>query len=175
MCGTLSAGLGVLQTAGEVTRAVSKLRSSRTLWRSKITALTSSLLCIVLAVVAVGARLALCLGGRSNGTRLGELLLETTWRNRGLAGTVGVDIASRSVGDVVGVGMQMCLTGVLLHGLPALAVVQLHPVVLAVLNLATVLQCLGEQIAQVVVVGCVLKAKVADVRQVLVELLCETC
>lgn len=69
--------------------------------------------------------------------------------------------------------MQVSLAGVLLHGLPALAVVQLHPIVLAVLNLATVLQCLGEEVAQVVVVGCVLEAKVANVRKVLVEFLCE--
>lgn len=59
-----------------------------------------------------------------------------------------------------------------LHGLPALAVVKLHPVVLAVLDLARVLECLSEEIAHVVVVGRVLEAEVADVGQVLVELLC---
>jgi hypothetical protein len=144
LSGTLSARLGVLQTTGEVTRAVGELRSGRSLWWSKVTALAGPLLGVVLAVMAVGARLALCLGGRSNGTRLGELLLETAWGNGGLAGTVGVDVASGRVGDVVVVGVQMGLAGVLLHGLPALAVVQLHPVVLAILNLATVLQCLSE-------------------------------
>lgn len=113
--------------------------------------------------MAVGARLALCLGWRPDGARLGELLLKTAWGNGSLAGTVGVDIASRSVGDVVVVGMQMCLTGVLLHSLPALAVVELHPVVLTVLDFATVLECLSEQVAQVIVVGCVFEAKVADV------------
>lgn len=174
MSGTLPARLGVLQTAGEIARAVSELSSGGTLWRSKVATLASPLLSIVLAVVAVGARLALCLGLGSDGARLGELLLKTAWGNGSLAGTVGVDIASGSVGDVVVVGMQMCLTGVLLHSLPAFTVVELHPVVLAVLDLTTVLECLSEQIAQVVVVGCVFEAKVADVRKVLVELLCET-
>jgi len=163
LSGTLPAGLSVLQTAGEVARAVSELGSSGSLWRSKVTTLAGSLLGVILAVVAVGARLALCLGRGSDGAGLGELLLETAWWNRSLAGTVGVDIASGRVGDVVVVGMQVCLTGVLLHSLPALAIVELHPVVLAVLNLAAVLECLSEQIAQVVVVGCVLEAKVADV------------
>ena len=163
MSGTLPARLGVLQTTREVARAVSELRSGRSLWRSKVTALASPLLSIVLAVVAVGARLALCLGWGSDGARLGELLLKTAWGNRSLAGTVGVDIAGRSVGNVVVVGMQVCLTGVLLHSLPALAVVELHPVVLAVLDLATVLEGLSEQIAQVIVVGCIFEAKVADI------------
>jgi len=54
---------------------------------------------------------------------------------------------------------------------PALAAVELHPVVLAILDLASVLQRSGEEFAKVVVVGLVLKAQVADVREVLVELL----
>ena len=57
-----------------------------------------------------------------------------------------------------------------LHHFPSLAVVQLHPVVLAVFNLPGALECLSEQLAQVVVVGGVLKSKVPDVAQVLVEL-----
>lgn len=56
---------------------------------------------------------------------------------------------------------------------PALAVVELHPVVLAILDLASVLQCLSEEIAEVVVVWSVFKAKVADIRKVLVELFWE--
>lgn len=159
----MSARLSVLQTTREVTRAVGKLCSGRSLRRSKVAALARSLLGVVLAVVTVGPRLALCLGGSSGSTRLGELLLETAWRNGSLAGTVGMDIASGGVGDIIVVGLQVSLTGVLLHGLPALAVVQLHPIVLAIFNLATILQCLSEQIAQVVVVGSVLKAEVANV------------
>lgn len=60
-----------------------------------------------------------------------------------------------------------------LHLLPALAVVELHPVVLAVLYLASALERLREQLTQVVVVGGVLEAQVANVAQVLVEFLCE--
>jgi hypothetical protein len=59
-----------------------------------------------------------------------------------------------------------------LHDLPALAIVQLHPVVLAVLNLASALERLGEELAEVVVVGGILETKVADVAKVLVEFLC---
>lgn len=62
-----------------------------------------------------------------------------------------------------------------LHGFPALAVVELHPVVLAILDLASLLEGLGEKITKVVVVGSVLEAEVAHVRKVLVELFCEAC
>lgn len=60
-----------------------------------------------------------------------------------------------------------------LHDLPALSVIKLHPVILAVFNFAGALQRLREQFAQVVVVWGVFKAKVADITQVLVKLLCE--
>jgi hypothetical protein len=59
-----------------------------------------------------------------------------------------------------------------LHYLPAFAVVELHPVILAVLDLASALERLGEELTQVVVVRCVLEAEVAYVAKVLVELLC---
>jgi hypothetical protein len=59
-----------------------------------------------------------------------------------------------------------------LHHLPALAVVQLHPVVLAILNLPSALERLGEELAQVVVIGGVLETEVANVAEILVELLC---
>jgi hypothetical protein len=62
--------------------------------------------------------------------------------------------------------------GVCLEDFPPLSVVQLHPVVLSVFNLAGALKCLSEQFAEVVVIRCVLKAKVPDVAKVLVELLC---
>jgi len=59
--------------------------------------------------------------------------------------------------------VQMCGRRVCLHGLPPLAIVQLHPVILAVLNLTSALECLGEQLAQIVVVWSILKSKVADI------------
>jgi hypothetical protein len=59
-----------------------------------------------------------------------------------------------------------------LHHLPALAVVQLHPVVLAILNLPGALKRLGEELTQVVVVRGVLETEVANVAEVLVEFLC---
>jgi hypothetical protein len=60
-----------------------------------------------------------------------------------------------------------------LEDFPAFSVVQLHPVVLPVFNLAGALKCLGEQFTEVVVVWRVLEAKVPDVAEVFVELLCE--
>lgn len=59
-----------------------------------------------------------------------------------------------------------------LHMLPALAVVELHPVVLSVLDLAGALKRLREELTEVVIVGRVLETEVADVAEVLVELLC---
>lgn len=57
--------------------------------------------------------------------------------------------------------------------LPALSIVELHPIVFAVFDLSRALQRLREKLPQVVVIGSVLKAKVADVAQVLVEFLCK--
>lgn len=59
--------------------------------------------------------------------------------------------------------VKVCLRWVLLHAFPTLAIIELHPVVLAILYLASVLECLSEEIAQVVVVGCILETKVADI------------
>lgn len=56
------------------------------------------------------------------------------------------------------------------NGLPALTIVELHPIILAILHLAAVLESLCEQVTKKVVVGSILKAKVADVAEVLVEL-----
>jgi len=93
-----------------------------------------------------------------------RLLLPTV----GLA--VNVDSGRRVGVDVV---VQL-LDGrwVRLHHFPALAVVELHPVILAIFHLAGALECLREQLAEVVVVGCVFEAKVSHVAEVLVELLC---
>lgn len=59
-----------------------------------------------------------------------------------------------------------------LEHLPALSIVQLHPVVFAILDFASALEGLREQFAQVVIIGGVLETQVADVAEVLVELLC---
>lgn len=77
-------------------------------------------------------------------------------------------------GVLVDVGMMHLLNGrwVGFHYLPALPIVQLHPVVLAVLNLPSTLQRLSEEFAQVIVVRCILKAEVTHIAQILIELLC---
>ena len=62
---------------------------------------------------------------------------------------------------------------VVLGSLPALAVVELHPIILSILNLASALESLSEEVAKVVVIWSILKSKVADVAEVLVELLRE--
>ena len=63
---------------------------------------------------------------------------------------------------------------VVLGSLPALAVVELHPIIFSILNLAGALESLGEEVAKVVVIWSILKSKVADVAEILVELLWET-
>ena len=59
-----------------------------------------------------------------------------------------------------------------LHDLPALSIVELHPVVLAILNLPSALKRLGEELAQIVVVRGVLESEITDIAEVLVEFLC---
>jgi hypothetical protein len=49
----------------------------------------------------------------------------------------------------------------------------LHPVVLAILNLARILEGLGEELSEIVVIGSVLKTQVADICQILGEFLGE--
>lgn len=49
------------------------------------------------------------------------------------------------------------------HDLPSLSIIQLHPIILAILYLAGALECLCEQFTEVVIVWRILKAKVADV------------
>lgn len=55
---------------------------------------------------------------------------------------------------------------------PPPPIVQLHPVILAILHFSGVLQCLCEEIPQVVVIGRVLETEIPDVGQILAELLC---
>lgn len=57
--------------------------------------------------------------------------------------------------------------------LPTLAIVEEHPVVNAIFRLAAVLEDLGEEFAQEVVVGCLLETELADIVEVDSELLCE--
>ena len=66
----------------------------------------------------------------------------------------------------------MCRRSVGLHRLPASAIVELHPIIYPIFCLSGVLQCLREEISEIVVVWLVLEAKVADIAEVFVELLC---
>ena len=82
-----------------------------------------------------------------------------------------VQFPLRGIRHCIGL-VQVMLRWVLLHCLPSLAVVEFHPVVLAVLQLTRALQGLCEEISEVVVVGRVFEAEVPHVRQVFIELLC---
>ena len=62
----------------------------------------------------------------------------------------------------------------LFHRFPAFPVVQLHPIVLSILHLSGILQGLGEQIPQVIVIGSFFEPQSSDVAQVLVEFLCRS-
>ena len=64
------------------------------------------------------------------------------------------------------------LRRVVFHGLPSLAIVKLHPVILSIFDLAGVLERLSEQLTQVVVVRSIFEAKIPDVAQVLAKFLC---
>lgn len=66
----------------------------------------------------------------------------------------------------------MVLLGGIRLVLPTPPIVELHPVVFSILDFSGILQGLGEQVPQVVVVWGVLETQIADVAQVLVELLC---
>lgn len=59
---------------------------------------------------------------------------------------------------------------------PALSriLADLHPIVFAVFDFTSVLESLGEEFTQVVVIGSVFEAEVAYIREILVELLGET-
>lgn len=64
---------------------------------------------------------------------------------------------------------------VVLHGVPSLSRIlrNFHPVILAVLNIASVLEGLSEELAEVVVVRGIFETEVANISQVLAELLGE--
>lgn len=162
--------------AGEVGRASCELRCSAACLRRFELRSPFPSTAEILRVVVTGSTLLLLLTLSSglwrstSSTRLGEIRVETLRSNRGLGSAVHVLSAN------VGSGSMATLTipGRRSGHVPALAVVELHPVVLAVLDLTSALESLSEEITKVVVVGGVLEAKVADVGQVLVELLRET-
>jgi len=117
--------------------------------------------------------LLLTLGSRlrrsASGTWLGKVGVQTFGCDRSLGCAVHVlsaEVGSRGVSALAVSGSSRRSRHV-----PALAAVELHPVVLAILDFASVLQRSSEEFAEVVVVGLVLEAQVADVRKVLVELL----
>lgn len=62
-----------------------------------------------------------------------------------------------------------------LNGLPPFAVVQLHPIIFSILDFSRVLQRLGEQVSQVIVIGSVLESQVADIGQIGVQLIYMRC
>ena len=66
----------------------------------------------------------------------------------------------------------MSLRGVGFHGFPAFTAIELHPIVFTVFYFSGVFQSLCEEFAEIFVVRSVFEAKVADVAEVLVELLC---
>lgn len=109
---------------------------------------------------------------RTRGSRFRELSVESSWGHRGLgaAGLTAVDLAGGRVGYSIAV-VEVSGRCVALHRFPALSVIDFHPVIFAILNLAGALKGLREQLTQVVVIGSVLEAEVTDVAQVLVEFL----
>jgi hypothetical protein len=73
-----------------------------------------------------------------------------------------------------GLGVWCCIRLLqLLDGIPTLAMVELHPIVLAILYFSSILQRLGEQIPKIVIIWCVLESEISDIAQILVELLGE--
>lgn len=63
---------------------------------------------------------------------------------------------------------EVCLGGVRLV-VPTSAVVELHPVVLAVLNFTGILQSLGQNVTKIIVVRSILEAEIAYITQIFVE------
>jgi hypothetical protein len=116
--------------------------------------------------------LLLALRGRlwrsASGTGLGKVGIETFGCDRSLRGAVHVLSAKVGSGGVSALVPHSSRGS---RHVPALAAIELHPVVLAILDFARVLQRRGEEFAEVVVIGLVLEAQVAHVGEVLVELL----
>ncbi len=60
----------------------------------------------------------------------------------------------------------------LFHVLPSFTTVELHPVVVAILDVSYVFKSLSKQIPEIVVIGRILKAEVTNVAKVFVEFFC---
>ena len=60
----------------------------------------------------------------------------------------------------------------MLHGLPPFAVIQFHPVILAILHFSSILQRLSEKLTEIIIVGGIFKTQISDVAEVFAELLC---
>lgn len=146
----------------QIAGAIGKLSRGAAFRRGKVTTVTPSLGIVLTVLIPTTTLMSLTSTGLTCSccTRLGQFCFETTRGDGSLGDAVAVYITSGSVGCVV---VEMCLAGVCLHCFPSLAVVELHPVVLAILDLARVLECSGEELAEVVVVGCVLEAEVSNV------------
>ena len=80
--------------------------------------------------------------------------------NRSLDWSAAVQFSLGRVQHTVG---QMCHCRMLLHGLPTFAVMEFHPIVFTVLNLACILESLGEKFAKVIVIGGILESKIANI------------
>src|ERR1700761_4888692 len=62
---------------------------------------------------------------------------------------------------------------VLFHGLPSLAVIDFHPIIISVLGLSSVLQSLCEEVTQIIVIRFIFKSKIADITEIFIEFLCK--
>ena len=60
----------------------------------------------------------------------------------------------------------------MLQGLPSFAIVELHPIILPILDFTGIFERLSKEFAQIVVIWSIFKAQVSDVAKVFVELLC---
>ena len=86
---------------------------------------------------------------------------------------IGVSRLAMARGVRVAVTMQVGFS--IVHGIPALAAIELHPVVLAVLDFASGLECLREKVSQHVVVRCSIKRKPPHIRKVVFDWFREPC
>lgn len=82
-----------------------------------------------------------------------------------------MEVTGGAVRQSIG-AVQVVVRSVWLCRLPTLASVKLHPVVLSILYITCVLKSLGEEVTQIVVVGCVLEPEVSNVCEIFGELLC---
>lgn len=106
--------------------------------------------------------------GWSRCSWLGKVGIEAIVWNWRLNRPTAVQISLGRVRHAVG---HMCHCRMMLQGLPTLAVMELHPIVFTILNLSCILQGLGEEFAEVVVIRGILESKIANIAEVFVEFL----